>query len=465
MSDKYNPPRKSIFDWFTLDVTDLLRAIQQNDPGEVERALSARVNPNKRDGIRRLALPIAVNNNNSTIVKMLLEANANPNVLGEDGESPLYKAVFWNNKEICKLLLAAGAKPNFPNLNGATPIEEAAKSGYNSIARLLEKHASTKKANRIAIEKQKHKAIKERAASERKRRIEKAQKQKQKEERKKEVAEQKDQNKLERQYGVKKDGYLKGLLRAMTKKDSKATKIFSEKIENINAYDDGFKTAPLLMTVNHQNMKLATFLMEKGADPLFQSKEMQHSAFSKAINLGMYDFVEYVLNNSEKEKLKAVLNDPESIMSPQLLCYKDARMFDLLLRAGADAYFGGKDMPPPIVKAIEKASLGILPVLERNKVDLNRLIQGRTLLGWAIYFKRIDWVNGLIEESAEVNAVDENGKTALMYAVEENLPEVVNLLLEAKADPIIENDNNQTALQLAKKIGDREEVIRALKGE
>ncbi|HFC01289.1 MAG TPA: hypothetical protein ENJ53_10835, partial [Phaeodactylibacter sp.] len=455
----------SIFDWFTLDVTDLLRAIEQNDPGEVERALSARVNPNKRDGIRRLALPIAVNNNNTTIVKMLLDANANPNALGADGESPLYKAVFWDNKEICQLLLSAGANPDFPNLDGTTPKEEAIKNGYTSIAQLLKKNTRIKKANQIAEERKKHKALKARAAAERKKRIERAQKQKEKEERKKLAEEQKNKNKLERQYGVKKDGYLKGLLRAMTKKDSKATKIFSEKIANINAYDEAFKTTPLLMSVNHQNMKLATFLMEKGADPLFQSKEMQHSALTKAINLGMYEFVEYVINNTEKEKLKAVLNDPQSIMSPQLLCYKDARMFDLLLRAGADAYFGGKDMPPPIVKAIEKASLGILPVLERNKVDLNRLIQGRTLLGWAIYFKRIDWVNGLIEEGAEVDAIDNNGKTALMYAVEENLPEVVNLLLEADADPKIKNNNNQTALQLAKKIGDRAEVIRALKGE
>ena len=462
MSDKYNRPRKSIFDWFTLDVTDLIRAIEQNDPGEVERALSARVNPNRRDGIRRLALPIAVNNNNSLIVKMLLDANASPNVLDEKGESPLYKAVFWDNAEICQMLLEAGASPDFPNSDGSTPLEEAVKNGYEDMTQLLNNHTHKKKADRIAKEKEKHNALKARAESERKRRIEKAQKAKDAELKRKQKEAQREQNKMERQYGIQEDGYLKGLLRAMTKKDSQATKIFAEKAGQLDSYDEAFKTTPLLMAVNHQNMKLAKFLIEKGADPLFRLEVMQHSPFTKAINSGMYEFVEYVVDHTAKDRLKALLNNPEAIMSPQLLSYKDARMFDLLLKAGADAYFGGKDMPPPVVKAIEKATLGILPVLERNKVDMNRQVQGKTLLEWAIYFKRIDWVNGLIEEGAEVDVIDEDGKTALMRAVEENLPEVINLLLEAGADPNIKNQDELTALELAEKIGNREEVIRAL---
>jgi len=114
MSD-FDRPKRSIFDWFTLDVTDLIRAVDQNDPDEVDRALRARVNPNRRDGIRRIALPIAVNNNNTKIVKLLLDANASPNVLDEKGESALYKAVFWDNEEIMKLLLSRGASPFFAN--------------------------------------------------------------------------------------------------------------------------------------------------------------------------------------------------------------------------------------------------------------------------------------------------------------------------------------------------------------
>ena len=464
MSDQYNKPRKSIFDWFTLDITDLIRAVEQNDPGQVERALSARVNPNKRDALRRLALPMAVNNNHTTIVQLLLDANANPNVLDQNGESPLFKAVFWDNTDICKLLLMAGADPRFPNKDGVTPLDEANKSGYDSLAKMLEGLVNKKEAARIAKEKQKHKAIRDKAEAQKKKRILAAEKQKRKESQAKERREQKQQERLEKVYGVKESGYLKGLLRAMAKKDSAATKLFAEQAENLNLYDEGFKTTPLLMSVNHQNMKLASFLMERGADPLYKVEAMQHSALTKAIMSGMYEFVERVLADKGKEELKSVMNDPDLIMSPQLLSYKDARMFDLLLKAGADAFYGGKDMPPPVVKAIEKASLGILPVLERNKVDLNRQVQGKTLLEWAIYFKRIDWINGLIEEGVEVDSVSQEGKTALMRAVEENLPEVINLLLEADADPKIKDKEGQTALELAKKIGNREEVIRALKG-
>jgi len=134
-------------------------------------------------------------------------------------------------------------------------------------------------------------------------------------------------------------------------------------------------------------------------------------------------------------------------------------MFDLLLRAGADPYFGGVDMPSPIVKAVEKASLGILPVLVRNKVDLNQDADSLSLLEWAIKYQRIDWVNGLIDEGAEINALGEDGKTALMHAVEQNSTQVVNLLLEADANVSIKSKNGKTALEMAEEMGDREEIV------
>ena len=463
MSDRYDKPRGSIFDWFTLDVTDLIRAVEQNDPGEVERALKARVNPNKRDGIRRIALPIAVNNNNNLIVKMLLDANASPNVLDETGESALYKAVFWDNAEIVKILLLKGASPLFANNDGATALDEAQKSGNKKLIKMLQNYVNKKEADRIAGEKEKHKAIKERAEKEKQKRRAKAEKEKAKIEVAKQKAEKAEENKVDKLYGVKKGGYLKGLLRAMTKKDSKATKIFAEKVDDINAYDEGFKTTPLMLAVTFQNLKLCSFLMEQGADPLLKVEGTEHTPLSKAISTGFYEFVELCINTHDKDKLEGSLNNSNQIMTPQLLSYKDARMFDLLLRAGADPYFGGKDMPAPIIKAIEKASLAILSVLVRNKVDLNREVEDKALLEWAITYQRVDWVNGLIDEGAEINALGLDGKTALMHAVEQNLPQVVNLLLEAEVNPSIKSQDGKTALDMAKALGDREEIVLMLK--
>ncbi|MEL6923276.1 MAG: ankyrin repeat domain-containing protein [Bacteroidota bacterium] len=464
MSD-FDRPKRSIFDWFTLDVTDLIRAVDQNDPGEVERALKARVNPNKRDGIRRIALPIAVNNNNIIIVRLLLGANASPNVLDESGESALYKAVFWDNEEIVKLLLSKGASPLFANSDGTTPLAEAQNSGNSRIVEILQSFANKKEAARVAREREKHQAIKERAASEKQRRLDVAAAAKAKAAADKQKAEQEETARVEKRYGMQTGGNLKALLRAMTKKDTKATRLFAERLDQLNVYDDGFKTTPLLLAVNFQNIKLANYLMEQGADPLYVPDELEESAFAKAVNLGMYEFVQAVVEKEDREKLSAMLNDSDQIMSPQLYCYKDARMLDLLLRAGADPYFGGKDMPSPIVKAIEKASLAILPVLVRNQVDLNQDTESMSLLEWAIRFQRIDWVNGLIDEGAEINALGEDGKTALMHAVEQNLTQVVNLLLEANANTAITSKDGKTALQIAEETDDREEIILLLQSE
>ena len=84
----------SIFDKFKLDNSDLVNAVRNNDPYLVAKILNAWVNPNKEDGLERLALPYAVDNNNKLITGMLLARKADPNVLGEDGKSPLTKAVY-----------------------------------------------------------------------------------------------------------------------------------------------------------------------------------------------------------------------------------------------------------------------------------------------------------------------------------------------------------------------------------
>ena len=66
-----NEGARSIKDRLTLDTTDLLRAIDANDPEEVARALRAGVNPDKDDGIGRFALLLAADNNYTLIVEVV----------------------------------------------------------------------------------------------------------------------------------------------------------------------------------------------------------------------------------------------------------------------------------------------------------------------------------------------------------------------------------------------------------
>ena len=201
----------------------------------------------------------------------------------------------------------------------------------------------------------------------------------------------------------------------MQSKDSDAVKYFIEKVENINDYDVFYNTTPLMLAIHLQKAKLAKFLIENGADPLMFVPQKKHSAFTKSVSHSMYELVEHIVENYP-EKITDIINDPEQMLSPQFLSYKDARMMNILLKAGADPHFGGKEAPSPVVKAIEKAGIGILPVLAKNKVNLNIPTDGKSLLEWAIIHNRIDWVTGLLAEGANPREENEEGKNALQFA-------------------------------------------------
>ena len=69
----------------------------------------------------------------------------------------------------------------------------------------------------------------------------------------------------------------------------------------------------------------------------------------------------------------------------------------------------------------------------------------------------------LLKEGVDINAVDENGETALMIAVRAGADvEIVRLLIENKADLNVENERGETALFLASKKG-HDEIAQLLR--
>ena len=415
LGDFIDRSRQNIKDRLTLDVTDLIRAVDANSQEEVERVLRAGVDPNTRDGLYRLALPMATDANNAEIVKLLLEAKAKPNLRDPQGDTALYKAVYWENETIIEMLLEAGADPRQPNGKGITPLEEAQRINNTGIAALLQEFQDEKRAKARAADRAKHEELKAKAAEARKRREAAAQAEKAAKIQKQKQAEEKAQQEIEKLYDVQGDDYLRPLLKAMQSKDTEAVKVFIERSKDINGYDVFYNTTPLMMAIQMQNTKLASYLIEKGADPMAYVKQLRHSPFTKAVSRSMYELVQGIITK-HADSIAATMNDSEQVMSPQLLAYKDARMLDILIGAGADPFWGGVDMPAPVIKAIEKASIAILPVLVRHQVDINQMTDGKTPLAWAISYNRTDWVTGLLSEGANYEKVDDAGKDALAFA-------------------------------------------------
>jgi ankyrin repeat protein len=329
------------------------------------------------------------------------------------------------------MLLEAGGDIHRTSSNGITPYQEAKNNTNNDLELLLEKYQDENKARQREADKAKHEALKERAEKAKLKREQAEIKAKEEADMKAQKAADKTVSNLEKLYEADGKDYLRPLLKAMQSKDSFAVKLFTEKTADINAIDDFYNTTPLMMAIQMQNDKLAKYFIESGADPINFIKVLKHSALTKAVSLNRYELVEYIIDKY-RETIRGILNFENQALTPQFIAYKDPKMLDILIGAGANPHFGGKGIPSPLVKAIQKASIAILPVLARHKVDLNQRTDGKTPLEWAIYYNRMDWVNGLIAEGAK---------------------------------PELKNSEGQNALEFAKALGDRETIVAVLEEE
>ena len=83
---------------------------------------------------------------------------------------------------------------------------------------------------------------------------------------------------------------------------------------------------------------------------------------------------------------------------------------------------------PLLVKAIINRNLPnnkLFSDANVNQVDN----QGRTPLYWASKYGSIEWVKSLLNKGAKINKAEKNGKTPLYVASEEGKKDVVKLLL------------------------------------
>ena len=89
--------------------------------------------------------------------------------------------------------------------------------------------------------------------------------------------------------------------------------------------------------------------------------------------------------------------------------------------------------------------------LIQKKVNLNAIDQdGRTALMLAGYNGHTELVRILLDKGARVNIRDGSGRTALLFTATGPFPKTVELLLERKADPnIVDNQERFSALMHA----------------
>lgn len=377
--DKLKKGGRSMFDKFILESFDLVQAAEKGETQIVERALRTGMKPDSPDGLGRIPLSMAVDTNRMEIIRMLLKFGANPNLLDHEGNTALIKAVEWAHHDMIVMMMDHGGDFNFKNKKGVSALDVAKGSNDSSLVDRLEKHKTLSKEDYKKQELAKHERQKAEAAEARKKQ-EAARKEREADELKKQEALEKVEKEKAEKIAKEKEVIQQKIA------ENKLTDLVTKyKVKEIGG------TAALILAIRAKDGEaIKTFIDEQKVD-LNKLNEEGESPLSESIN--------------------------------------HAKLFDALCDAGADPFLSIEGKQAPIVSAIQNGTIGILPVLKSNGNDLNKKASGRTLIEWAVRFNRIDWVNGLKAEGADMKVIDSDGKSLLDLAKEHKADQgIIDLL-------------------------------------
>ena len=124
-----------------------------------------------------------------------------------------------------------------------------------------------------------------------------------------------------------------------------------------------------------------------------------------------------------------------------------------LIRSGANVNEADANGSTPLMTACRWADLAMVKLLLANGANANqpRTAKGRTpLMVACAYYSGILITKALVEKGADVNAVANDGTTALMLAAKNAKLDVVEYLLSHGAEPSHKDAAGSTALDQAK---------------
>ncbi len=122
---------------FLVSVVPLIDAVKHADHAAVRALLAKKVDVNAVEGDGTTALHWASHRDDLESVQLLIRAGANVNAANDLGATPLWIACESGSAPMVKALLQAGANPNLALLVGETPLMVASRSGNADVVEQL----------------------------------------------------------------------------------------------------------------------------------------------------------------------------------------------------------------------------------------------------------------------------------------------------------------------------------------
>ena len=302
-----------------------------------------------------------------------------------------------------------------------------------------------------------------------------------------------------------------GLYQAIKHNNIKAVKFFIENNANVEiATFDG--TTPLVLAIEENKPKIVELLIKEGKANIYgvYAKETEKYPIYCAVKNKNLNMIKILLNNNFDLKRESYIlsyameNSDENIvkylvengadmysyeitalyqavlnLNPKLVEYfldKGASIEkaggtdvygNIMMAAAGSKFNNSNDKSPVDLTLLEKSAENSAKITEMliGKADkniINDSLEGKTPLIIAVGNSYIDTAKILIENGANINAVDIEGWSALSYAVNNGDIEIAKLLLENKAkikdelliaikSPIVESSINMMKLLIDNK--------------
>lgn len=378
-------------------MTALHWAVFQDDAKRTRVLLEAGADPKIANRYSVFPLSTACTNGSAEVVELLLKSGADPNVSLPGNESALHTAARTGSAECVALLLEAGAEPNAKDRKGQTPLMWAAAAGNgDAVSELLNCGA-------------------------------------------KDVSLRSGFNSL---YFAVREGHLDTVLRLI-----ESGVEFKSGIEPAKTVKKGLNkgTTPFMLAVENGHFELALKLLDLGADVHDQS--LGYTALHALVwvrkpirgdgdpppigsgKVGSLDFARALLERGAKvdarhKKASAPnlrLNKTDA--TPLFLAADTADLsyIRLLMEYGADPNAMNSEKTTPLLAA---AGVGVIG-------------NGDETAGTEE--EAIETMQFLLEHGADINAVDELGKTAMHGAAFKSWIKVIDFLSKQGADVIVWN--------------------------
>lgn len=386
----------------------LHKAAWEGNLNEVRQRLNHRENVNDISRYGFTPLFLAADNGHLGVAQLLVEKGANVNAKNSDGLTPLHGAVLSKNEALVKLLLEKGAKVNVKSSNGRTPLGLSV-CGPVDITELLLKYGSyIKTKNQDELNALFHRFILAGRAQDMAK-----------------IAE------LFIRYGA----------------DVNARNNFRAELLNYDAYGD----SPLHAAAKRKGGSEAVeLLVAKGAD-VNAKDDFGNTPLQISVASGNYRVAESLLKNGAEIKVRDKSDKTVLHQAAQKGAYN---MSEMLIKYGSDVNAKNKDGWTPLHATVLSDSL-----FRHGRAFLKK---GKKPQGFSKFAGHYEIAELLLKNGANINAVNNNGTTALNLAAQKGYYRMVELFLKKGADVNISDNNGCTPLCAATKKGDKD-IVELLK--